>query len=302
MTDFEWNNTRFANYDCVQMQNGSLSLWVTSSVGPRIIGLALHGGDNLFAALPEAHAMTPAGQRYNFRGGHRLWHAPEDPERTYVPDDDPVTVTAVSPQTITFTQPTEPLTGIQKSISVTLPDASATVLVEHTLINRGKEPVTLAPWGITQLKTGGFAILPQSDMDTGLLPNRRLAFWPYARLDSPRVQLGNRFIFVQAIMTDEKFKVGWANQASWLAYWVDDTLFMKEAAYQDEADYYDFGSSSECYCDDFCLELETLGPRTILASETAVSHQERWRVFADVQLEPEETAVQATIARLREAT
>jgi hypothetical protein len=292
-------NERYANYDCVKLENKALSLWVTRDVGPRIIGLALQGGDNLLAVVPQATATTPAGNVYQFRGGHRLWHAPEDVERTYVPDDTAVTITNI-PNGIQTSQAIEAPTGIEKQMAITLPDETAKVIIDHTLINQGPWPVELAPWAITQLKPGGFAILPQTDRPTGLLPNRRLAFWPYARLKSPHLQLNDRYVFFQAaIEDDEAFKVGWANWDGWLGYWVDDTLFIKEADYQNGADYFDFGSSSECYCDYRCLELETLGPRTTLAPGEAVSHQEVWRLFPNVSLTAEETAVTEVISRLK---
>ena len=37
----------FAGYDGVKLENDALALWVTQSVGPRIIGVALQGGANL---------------------------------------------------------------------------------------------------------------------------------------------------------------------------------------------------------------------------------------------------------------
>jgi len=49
--------TRFAGHDCVRLENEALALWVTRSVGPRIIGLALPGGDNLLAELPDEAAV-----------------------------------------------------------------------------------------------------------------------------------------------------------------------------------------------------------------------------------------------------
>jgi len=277
-------NERFAEYECIKLKNESLQLWVTRDVGPRIIGLQIHGGDNLLAVVPGRSATTPAGKVYQFRGGHRLWYAPEDPERTYWPDDTAVTITEV-PNGIQTIQAVEPDTGIEKQMTVTMPDDTAHVIIDHTLTNRGTgTPVELAPWAITQFKTGGFAILPQTSRDTGLLPNRRLALWPYTRLNSPHLHLGDRFVLVHAAMTNEKFKIGWANSEGWLAYWVDNTLFVKYALYQDSADYYDFGSSSECYCDDDFLELETLGPRTILVPGASIIHREVWHVYPDVML------------------
>ena len=38
---------RFAGYDGVKLENDALALWVTQSVGPRIIGFALQDGASL---------------------------------------------------------------------------------------------------------------------------------------------------------------------------------------------------------------------------------------------------------------
>ena len=294
----EWTNAYFAGYECIQIKNEALSLWVTQAVGPRIIGLAVTGGENLLAVLPEAATVTPAGKRFHFRGGHRLWYAPEDAERTYAPDDAPVKVTAVSPHKLTFTPPPESLTGIQKQITITLPDESATVFVDHMLTNGSDAPIELAPWAITQLRPGGIGILPLSQVDTGLLPNRRLALWPYTPINSPHLKWSDQYIFVQAAMQTGKLKIGWENRAGWLGYWLGGTLFVKQAAYVDGADYYDFGSSSECFCEPHFLELETIAPRTTLAPNASVVHREVWRLYEVGEMMVEETAVNQMVERL----
>jgi hypothetical protein len=288
---------RFAGYDCIRLENKALQLWVTKNVGPRIIGLQLSGGDNLFAVLPHFIVTTPAGNKYHFRGGHRLWYAPEEPERTYYPDDAAVTITEI-PNGIMTTQAVETATGIEKQMAITMPDDTAHVAIDHILTNRGETAVELAPWAITQFRPSGFAVLPQTGQDTGLLPNRRYALWPYTNINSPHLKTGNEFIFIHAEMKNEKFKIGWANTEGWLAYWVDNTLFIKQADYQATADYFDFGSSSECYCDDNFLELETLGPRTTLAPGVLVKHREIWRIFPEVALAADETAVKEILAKL----
>ena len=57
---------------------------------------------------------------YHFYGGHRLWHAPEDTSRTYMPDSEPVELTAVE-HGFHLVQAIETHTGIQKSMQITLP-------------------------------------------------------------------------------------------------------------------------------------------------------------------------------------
>jgi hypothetical protein len=276
--------TQFAGYDCLKLDNGALALWLTRGLGPRIIGLALAGGESLFAVLPDDKVECPGAGIFSFRGGHRLWYAPEDLRRTYLPDDVPPNIQQV-PAGLVVTQPVEAPTGIQKSMTITLPGADAHVQVTHRLHNRGPAPVDLAPWAITQLRPGGVALLPQATApadEHGLLPNHHLVLWPYTRLDSPHVTWGDGYLAIEAAMPEGAFKVGFPNPAGWLAYAVDDCLFVKRATYQAGAEYFDRGSSSECYCNPRFLELETLGPRATLAPGQEVSHDETWTIQAGV--------------------
>jgi len=296
--------THFAGHECVKLENGALGLWLTRSVGPRILGLALRGGENLFAVLSDDSVECPGAGMFSFRGGHRLWYAPEDPLRTYLPDDNPVSIAEID-DGLRVTQPVEAPTGLQKSLTVTLPDqgpgSAPCVVVDHKLHNRGRHPIDLAPWAITQLKPGGVAVLPQATAlsdEYGLLPNRHIVLWPYTRVDSPQITWGDRYLLVEATMREGALKIGFPNPDGWLAYAVDDTLFVKQAPYLTGADYYDRGSSSECYCNPRFLELETLGPRTMLAPGESVTHQETWVVYEGVPVQPGWVAVEAVLGRL----
>ena len=77
-------------------------------------------------------------------------------------------------------------------------------------------------------------------------------------------------------------KVGIANKEGWLAYSRENQLFVKWFAYQDGVEYPDYGSSAELFTDDQFLELESLGPLTILAPGASVEHNETWRLFDSV--------------------
>ncbi len=278
---------------CLKLENESLAVWATTSVGPRLLGLALHGGENLFAVLPGLSFACPGVGAYHVYGGHRLWYAPEDPPRTYLPDDAPLEVAQVDAG-VRLTQPVEPGSGIQKEITLRLPGPEARVLVEHSLYNRGETPVELAPWAITQLRTGGQAILPLSAPlvgSFGVLPNRSLVMWPYTDLSSPHLWCGKRLLRLRAEMTEGAFKVGFPNPSGWLAYLLGETLFVKYAPYQAGAAYFDQGSSSECYCDPRFIELESLGPRLSLAPGESVRHTERWALFEGVSIPDDEDSL-----------
>ena len=289
--------TDYAGYPCLKLDNGAVSLWLITSAGPRIIGFSLPGGDNVLAVLPDITLPTADNQVFRLRGGHRLWHAPEDQVRSYVPDDKPPQIEEFDCG-VRATQPVESITGIEKQICVSLPDERPRAVIEHKLTNRGLWPIELAPWAITQLKPGGLGILPQTITDTGLLPNRRLALWPYTDINSPHIHWGNRFIFIDANLGDEALKIGWANPDGWLAYAVDNTLFVKEAPYQADAQYFDYSSSSECYCGAAFIELETLGPRVTLQPGESTTHREVWSLHADVDITADEEVAAQLVTNL----
>ena len=97
---------------------------------------------------------------------------------------------------------------------------------------------------------------------------------------------------------DGSFKVGFPNPRGWLAYWMNDTLFVKRASYEAGAKYYDFGSSSECYCNNSFLELETLAPIGKLAPGESATHTETWELYADIDFPENEDVVQAIVEKL----
>jgi len=282
------NTIRFLNLDCVQLKNDALELLITQSVGPRIIRLSFTGDENILAELPDLAIDCPGqSEKMHFFGGHRLWHAPQVPERTHMPDNQPVSITEIE-RGLEVTQATEAVTGLQKTMRIILPDDSATVVVDHTVTNNGTGPVETAPWAITQLKPGGTAILPQSTENidpAGVWPNRSLAFWPFTDIASPNIHWGNRYLMVDTNMQEGMMKFAFPNPNGWLGYHHNQTLFVKHSPFQPEADYFDANSSSHFFCQPEFLELETLGPRTMLNSGQFVSHQEVWSLHSPVSFD-----------------
>jgi hypothetical protein len=92
--------------------------------------------------------------------------------------------------------------------------------------------------------------------------------------------------------------VGFSNPRGWLAYWLHGILFVKRAQYEARASYYDYGSSSECYCNDRFLELETLGPISMLAPGAAAKHVETWDLYRDIERPNDEKDAQSLVEKL----
>ncbi len=288
--------SNFLGHECILLENKVIKLLVTQSMGPRILSLRFLGSENIMAELPDALLDCPGTGQFHVHGGHRLWHSPEEPARTYLPDDAPVQVTSAENGYL-FTQDVESKTGLQKSLEIHLVGNAPQVVITHSLSNKGLWPVTCAPWAITQLKPGGMAILPQGCEDTGVLPNRSLALWPYTNMADPNVQWGRNYIILKAGMATP-FKVGFPNPRGWLAYWLNGILFVKRANYEPQSAYFDFGSSSECYCNGHFIELETLAPIASIDPGMSVTHSEIWELHSDIECPYDEKDVRALVEKL----
>lgn len=255
----------------------------------RIMGLSLAGKPNMLADISSAPPIqTPWGE-FHFRGGHRLWHAPEAMPRTYAPDTGEMIITDLPDGVILETQ-TEPGTGIRKRIEIHLAADKPSVRLKHTLINDGLWPVELAPWAITQFRLGGTVILPMpvGNVDAaGLLPNRQISFWPYTRINDPRLSLRDDYVIFKADALPP-FKMGYFNPHGWLAYWLDGVLFRKTFEVQTGSLHPDNNCNAEIYCGDQFVELESLAPLEKLDTNASVTHTETWDIFTDLDSLPKE--------------
>ena len=273
--------TIFEGFSSIKLSNDHISLWVTKDVGPRILGLCLNDQDNLMAVIPDATIPVDGAEDYSLRGGHRLWYGPENPGITYITDDQPVVITAIE-NGVEVIQFADIPTGIQKSIRLILDERLASITLDHKLTNRGINDFVLTPWAITMLKPGGIGFIPiQNEFDDpfGVLPNRQLVFWPYTKINSPHLELKDLAVGVKATMSDGALKIGLPNPDSWLAYGINNVLFVKRSKYQQNANYIDRGASSQIYCNPNLIELETLGPLVNLKPGESVLHQEVWHIY-----------------------
>ena len=263
---------------------GPLELTYLDAAGPRIVGLRYKSSANLLASVPAISIPTPYGE-YRYIGGHRLWYAPEAMPRSYVRDNDAVTVTEL-PDGILLQGKREVGTGIQKSIKIHLHSGRPRVILKHTLVNEGLWDVELAPWKITLFRLGSTAILPfQSeivDVD-GVLPDHRMALWPYSKINDPRLRFDDDFIFVSAKPDLPLFKVGVFNARGWIAHWNQGILFRKKFNVQTDWTHPDHGCNAEIYCDEHFMELESIAPLAKLAIGSSASHTENWEFYDELE-------------------
>lgn len=252
----------------------------TMPASPRVLRLIPAGKTNLFAELGDQSLQTPYGDFF-FRGGHRFWHSPEALPRTYIPDNDGAALSPI-PGGLRIDQPSEPWTGIAKSLEISLNPHRPQVILRHELRNDGAWPVELAPWGVTMFRQGGVGIFPQPQGPAdpaGLLPNRHLSIWSYTHIDDPRLTFRDDFILVRAAPALPAIKIGYFNPHGWQGYYLDGVLFVKRFEALGDARYPDGGCNTETYCNDRFFELESLGPLAILNPGATVSHNETWELY-----------------------
>lgn len=274
------SKTDYRGGEALTLATRALELTVTTAVGPRVVALRSTAGKagNLFLEFP---ANEQRYHGYYLRGGHRLWHSPEDIVRTYQPDDEPLEVKTL-PKGVALTQRVEEKTGIQKSLALEL-IGERTVKVTHTLANRGLWTIECAAWALTMFRAGGYGVLPllpKGDHAAGdLLPNYALVPWTFTDLALPVWEMHRDFVGINVNKAKAAQKIGITNYPGWSAYWVDGVTFVKYAPVIPGAAYPDLGSAFETFTNGKMIELETLGPLTKLAPGGRTTHVEHWGVL-----------------------
>lgn len=285
---------------CVRLSNEKVELIATTDIGPRIMRFGRPAGQNLLGEISADLGQT-GGDMWRLYGGHRLWHAPEQQPRTYEPDNEPVAFDWDGKRLL-LRQPIESSTRIAKELEIRLDAEKPAATILHRLTNHNPWDVELAPWALTVMACGGTALLPQEPYaphPEALLPARPLVLWPYTDMTDARWTWGRRLIRLrQDPRAGRPQKCGIRNTAGWGAYCLGRDVFIKQAAFDAEAQYPDFGCNWETFTNSEMLELETLGPLCLLAANGgSVEHVEYWSLH-EAELPGEEDAAAETLAGL----
>lgn len=290
----------YRGWDAYRLTNGLVEAVVVTGIGPRIMAFGPAGGPNLFH-VRDAEAGGGGEADWVFRGGWRLWIAPERRETTYALDNAPCTA-EIDGATLRVTGPPQPEAGIQKHIEVSLAPAEPRLHLVSRLRNIGNGARTYAPWSLSVLRPGGRAFVP---LDVGPLEafdaTRRLILWSYAELADPRYRFGDRLVEVDHAKVaapppgrtgrrDDESKVGVDSAQGWAAYLLDGTLYLKRFPHDPAGQYPDGGATIEVYSSAEFLELENLGPLTTIAPGQTVTYPEDWWLFPAVDMPRDDPA------------
>jgi len=279
--------TEFAGWkNCYRVSNGEIELIVTGDVGPRIIRFGFVGGQNLFKEFADQLGKT-GEEKFQLRGGDRVWKAPEDAVATWAPDNVPVEI-QVTPTGLIAREPVEPLTKLQKEIEVSMALSGTSVKVSHRITNRSLFPLEFAAWALTMMAQGGVAISgfpPRGRHPINLEATNPLVMWAYTNLADERWKFTKKYLTLrQDPKNSEAQKLGLFNPDTWAAYLLHGEGFLKRTRADASKTYPDFGCSFETFTNNDFLEVETLGPMTRVLPGKTVEHVERWVLFRNVKV------------------
>jgi hypothetical protein len=270
-----------------RISNGEVELIITSDIGPRIMRYAFPNGQNVFKEFAEGLGKS-GEQKWQPRGGHRVWFAPEDAVKTYAPDNGPVHI-AVHGEVLEATEQVEPLTGLRKHITVKMSPSGPGVEVLHRITNTNKTALELAPWALSMMAQGGVGVHgfpPRGTHPEVLAPTNPLVMWAFSDLTDKRWQFTKRYLILRQDPNNhgQPQKLGTFNTHTWAAYLLGSDLFIKRCEADAHKTYPDLGASFETFTNAEFLEQETLGPMTKLAPGASVVHIERWSLHNNVHI------------------
>jgi hypothetical protein len=266
-----------------RLSNGEAELIVTLDVGPRVIRYGFRSERNLFAEMDGQQGGADEAD-WMLRGGHRLWVAPEVKPDTYELDNSPIGWEEISGG-IRTRQERGPLTGIVKSMDITMASEGTDVTILHTLQNAGQKTVRVAPWALTVMAPGGTAVIPlppKISHTERLTHNQEWSIWPYTDLSDPRWTFGSRFLLFKQDRRKGPAKIGIAHREGWVGYALSEFLFVKRFEWTEGAVYPDGGVNFETFSNEDFLEVESLGGLVDLAPGQSVTHEEQWELHRNV--------------------
>src|SRR5271169_2454217 len=235
--------------NCYRVSNGEVELLVTGDVGPRVIRFGFIGGQNLFKEYADQMGKT-GEEKFQLRGGSRVWKAPEDPVATWAPDNVAVEIIPTATGLIARA-PMEPVSSLQKEIEVSMSPEGSDVTVIHRITNRSLYTLEFSPWTLTMMAPGGVAISgfpPRGEHPEKLAATNPLVMWAYTNLADKRWTFTRKYLLLrQDSNISEPQKLGMFNPDTWAAYLLNGEAFVKSTRADPEKTYPDFGCSFETF-------------------------------------------------------
>lgn len=272
----------------VSITNGNVEIKVTTDIGPRVIYLGFKGGDN-FMYEDINDAINQKGEYFdkNFKkdegwhiyGGHRLWKSEEE-YATYAPDNYPVEVEYLGNGAV-FTSDAEKMTGLKKSIKITMSE-DGEITLEHRFDKVSGEKTECSLWALTVTAPNGVAYVPMSTENTGWLSNRNIVLWSYDNVRDERFDLRNDAIVIKqdsSVDGDNNLKIGTLSPIGKAYEVYPFGMFEKSfEPFRSGIKYPDNMCNLEIYTSFRMMEVESLSPMYTLNVGDSATHVEKWKI------------------------
>jgi hypothetical protein len=291
--------------NCYRVSNSEVELIVTGDVGPRVIRFGFLSGQNLFKEFTEQLGKS-GEEKFQLRGGDRVWKAPEDPVATWAPDNVAVEI-SITGNGLIARAPVEPLTHLRKEIEIRMAASGTDVAVIHRITNQSLFPLEYSAWALTMMAPGGIAVSgfpPRGKHPAKLEATNPLVMWAYTNLADKRWAFTKKYLTLrQDPNNSDPQKLGMFNARTWAAYLLNGEVFIKRTLADQHASYPDFGCSFETFTNHEFLEMETLSPLKKVAPGETVELAEHWSLFRNVRLaEFTDDAIDAALEPLLQST
>lgn len=254
--------------NCVEISNGSIRALVTIDYGPEIVFFGKENGENLLEPVKylESDGLVK---------GHSLWIS----EREYIPQKLPV-VYSLTKDGASFSTVIMPNKDLKLSMSIIMNNDSQDMMLIHSVKSLYKDDCTLSISSRTCIAKNGITVIPQSSSSNSDKANRVLAFWPYSKINDPRLCLTDKYIKIyHNIDSSSRFKLGINDCDGWILHVNNGTAFAQRFVHNEKALYPHFGTSVSVYTDNEATVVDTFSPMYDLQNKDIVNHVESWSVF-----------------------
>jgi hypothetical protein len=192
--------------------------------------------------------------------------------------------------------------AFQKIMTVSM-DEDGTVSINHEIINHGTQVREIAPWALTVMTQNGMTIVPNvpyAPHGPGhFLPVRSLILWSYTDMADPRLKFMKGYTTIkQDPNAEHPFKLGFNYTEGWVAYALEDNLFVKHLEYDPSQPYSDMGSSVEIFTNNAIMEIESLGALKKLQPSESVRHHEKWTLHKIQPVQADAERIEQVIEKL----
>ena len=198
---------------------------------------------------------------------------------SFYPDNEPVAWEQI-PDGVILCQATDLWNNFTKMLCIRfLTDGR--IEVTHILKNSGKKEMMISLWGITTLCGGGSAEIPFTSKASTVeeyQPRRVIVLWGNASLADERLIFNQDSIEVHHLLKKSSMKFGLCSSVgkmSAMNFGQKLTISFQPLLPEQCSD---LGCNSEIFLNHDIMELETLGPKTLLEPGKSIEHREYWYV------------------------